>query len=219
MDTPLKSNLEVWKTLQERDYFGTHACYRQEDGSLLTAAADDVAIERYLPLTLKKRVAVIGCGYGRDVAVIAPKVGHVWGIDVSTRILDKAVAHLHQRGCANFTPVLAERWKEDLPGELDFVYCCIVFQHLTRDLVRDYVLNMPAKLVPGGEMLYQFAELSYGVEDADPDKTEEPSVRWSADQIRELASQAGLTVRCLDTQHIEGHGFWHWAHLIKDGDG
>jgi len=213
MEQPMKSNVEHWKTLQERGYFETHPCYRQPDGSLLDHASDDQVIERFLDLTAKKRVAVIGCGYGRDVAVIAPKVGHVWGIDVSWLILDKARAYLDAKGLTNFSPVLAERWIQDLPDGLDLVYSCIVFQHLTRDLVRNYVLNMPEKLGPNGEILCQFADMEYGTRDAGIEHPHEPSVRWNRQDIEALVAETGLNMYALERQHIEGHGDWWWAHF------
>jgi len=214
----MKSNLEHWKTLQERGYFENHPCYRREDGSMNTEADDDKIIERFLELRPDMRVAVIGCGFGRDVAVIAPKVGHVWGVDVSPVILDKAVAFLGSRGLDNFTPVLAERWKEDLPQDLDFVYCVIVFQHLTRDLVRDYVLNMPARLKADGQMLCQFADLEYGTADAGIEHPHEPSVRWNRQDIEALVAESGLNLDTLERLPIEGHGDWWWAHMRKPED-
>jgi cyclopropane fatty-acyl-phospholipid synthase-like methyltransferase len=210
---PMKSNLELWKTLQERDYFETHPCYRRADGTLSTDADDDTVIEGFLELREKKRVAVLGCGFGRDVAVIAPKVGHVWGVDVSEVILAKALKHLAARGLTNFTPVLAERWREELPNGLDFVYSVIVFQHLTRDLVRDYVLNMPHKLAPEGEMLCQFADMHYGTHDAGLEHAHEPSVRWNRQDIEELVAEAGMKLYRIKRQQIEDHGDWWWAHF------
>jgi len=210
----VKSNLDMWKELQSRDYFGTHPCYKRADGTLNTDAEDDAIIERFLPLGTKRNVAVLGCGFGRESAVIAPKVGHVWGVDVSRDILDKAVDFLAGRGVRNFTPVLAERWKQDLPGGLDLVYSFIVFQHITRDLVRDYVLNLPAKLAPGGEMLCQFANLSYGTPDAETQSPpHEPSVRWSRADIEALVAEAGMEMRRIEAQAIPGHGEWIWAHF------
>lgn len=208
----MKSNLELWKALQEADYFGHHPCYRRPDGSLLTDADDDRTIERYRPLRPTDRVAVIGCGFGRDVAVIAPRVAHVWGIDVTPGILDAAAAHLAGRGIRNFTPVLAERWLADLPDGLDLFYSVIVFQHLTRDLVRHYVRHLPAKLAPDGECVLQFADLVYGTRDAALDRPHEPSVRWNRQDIEALMAEAGLCLRRLDRQPIPDHGDWWWAH-------
>jgi SAM-dependent methyltransferase len=209
----MKSNLHNWQRLQERDYFGGHPCYHRADGSLNTDADDDRTLSRYLKLEDKRRVAVIGCGFGREVAVIAPKVGHVWGIDVTPGILDKAQAFLAERGVANFTPVLAERWKEDLPADLDLVYSVIVFQHLTRDLVRDYILNLPGKLGPTGEVVCQFADLVYGTPDVDRDEPHEPSVRWGQADIEALVAASGLALYRLDRQEIPEHGDWWWAHF------
>jgi len=214
----VNSNLETWKRLQEQDYFEHHECYRTPDG-VLPAGGDDVAIiERYHKLGPDQDVVVVGCGYGRETSVIAPRVRRVWGIDVSERILGKASAYLSARGVGNFTPVQAEHWARDVPQGVSLFYCFIVFQHLTRDLTKAYVLGMGEKLAPGGHVVCQFAELDYGTADADPAKLTEPCVRWTPGDIAELAREAGLVLRRLDTDRIEGHGLWHWAHLEKSGE-
>jgi len=208
----VKSNLEHWKALQATGYFDNHHCYTKVDGKYVAEGEDAAVIQRYTALIPEKRVAVIGCGFGRETALIAPLVHHVWGVDVSEYILGKARAFLSGQGVVNFTPVLAERWKEDLPTGLDLVFCYIVFQHITKDLVRDYLTGMRAKLVPGGEWVCQFAELSYGTEDAEQ-KVYEPCVRWTSGEIREVVAQCGYELLALDTQDIEGHGLWHWVHF------
>ena len=208
----MKSNLEHWKALQATNYFDNHHCYTKVDDTFVIEGEDDAIIRRYTTLTPEKKVAVIGCGFGRDTAFIAPLVGHVWGVDVSEYILNKAEAFLSGRGVRNFTPVLAERWKQDLPAGLDLAFSYIVFQHITKDLVRDYLSGMAAKLIPGGEWVCQFAELSYGTEDA-VQRMYEPCVRWTPQEIREVVAQAGYTLLALDTQHMPEHGQWHWVHF------
>jgi len=209
----MKNNIEHWKILQENNYFENHPCYQLEDGALRTDAEDDEVIARFLNLEEKKKVAIIGCGFGRDVAVIAPKVEHVWGIDVSRTILNKAEFFLKTKAITNFTPVLAESWKTDLPDDLDLVYSFIVFQHLTRDLVQDYVINMPSKLCENGEMICQFADMTYGTRDAGLEHPHEPSVRWNKEDIKALVKEAGMYLYRLDQQVIEGHGDWWWAYF------
>jgi SAM-dependent methyltransferase len=211
--TALKSNLDYWKALQDTDYFENHRCYEKDtQGAFLATGPDVEIIERYTPLQPNKKVAVIGCGYERESALIAPRVAHVWGIDVSGYILGKASAFLAGRGVANFTPVLAERWRQDVPQGLDLVFCYIVFQHISRDLVRDYLDGMRGKLVPGGEWVCQFAELDYGTDDAEM-RVYEPCVRWTPDEIRQAAADAGYQVLALDSLRIPDHGQWHWTHL------
>lgn len=209
----MKSNLDQWKKLQEDNYFENHPCYQYDDGTLKAEADDDKRIARFLNLEEKKRVAVIGCGFGRDVSVIAPKVGHVWGIDVNQKILEKAKAFLTEKGITNFTPVLAQRWKAQLPCDLDFVYSVIVFQHLTRDLVKDYILGMSEKLSDKGEMLCQFADLVYGTNDVEKNEPHEPSVRWNESEIKSLVEDAGMSLYQIQHQHIPDHGDWLWAHF------
>lgn len=142
------------------------------------------------------KVAVIGCGYGRESALIAPHVDHVYGIDVSKKILDTCVTFLAEHGVDNFKPILAENWRTDLPGEIDFFYSITVFQHLTRDLTRDYILGIAAKLTRGGRAFCQFACNPLHTEDADL-RDYEPDVGWTADQITALIKESGLNLYSL----------------------
>lgn len=112
--SPLRSNLAFWQQLQDDGYFEKHPLYR----GLMDIDGDDVVvIETFRRLTPESVAVVIGCGYGRETAQIAPRVRHVYGIDVNDAILTKAVAYLSQRGISNFTPVAAERYKTRSPME------------------------------------------------------------------------------------------------------
>jgi cyclopropane fatty-acyl-phospholipid synthase-like methyltransferase len=73
-------------------------------------------------------------------------VKHVYGIDMSSVILAKAVRHLAERSIINFTPILADRYKTDIPDGIDLVFSIVVMQHLTRDLVADYFGSLAKNL-------------------------------------------------------------------------
>lgn len=124
----IRSNLDVWKKLQSEDYFEKHPCYKGISDYRGEEAVE--AIRWFLPLRTNMKLAVIGCGYGRESLKLAPHVGHVYGIDVSDRILNKAVGYLSERGIKNFTPVLAESFVQTMPSDLDVVFSIIVMQHL-----------------------------------------------------------------------------------------
>jgi len=205
----LRSNLVYWQQIQDKGYFETHPCYQGLNDSP-DLGADEVLIQKYIPLDKAMRVVVIGCGYGRETLRIAPHVAQVYGIDVNQTILDKAVNFLAERGVRNFTPVPAERWKEIVPQGIDLVYSIVVFQHLTKDLVRDYVFGLADKLAPGGRFLVQFADAFQGQADAEL-KEYEPSVRWSREEIEELVRQAGLELISLESSQVTDSCIWHWA--------
>src|ERR1700683_3774676 len=114
----MRSNVEFWQELQREGYFEKHPCYRGLTD--VHPAAEVDLIKSFLPLSADMDVVVIGCGYGRESAHVAPLVRRLFGIDVSDVILDKAVAYLSQQSVFNFVPVRADCYKETIPdGAVD----------------------------------------------------------------------------------------------------
>jgi len=208
----------MWKTLQDRGYFESHPCYQ---GISEFGGAESVAALEWLgPLRPDMQLAVIGCGFGRETLKIAPLVGHVWGIDVTPGILQKAVKFLSEKGVHNFTPVLAERFEAEIPDKLDAFFSIIVMQHLTRDLVRHYFVELARKLKDGGGCVVQFLQESVWRDDrmdhdAPTDQAIEPSVSWTAWQLVHLARQAKLEVHEIRTVLATPDALWHWAIFRK----
>lgn len=221
-----KSNLQYWKELQEFSYFEQQneelikkygqTEYQRRFGSANPCALRDTSnhdlqlIQSFIDLTPDMTVVVIGCGYGRETLAIAPLVKQVYGIDVSHTILDKAQDFLAAKGIYNFTPVLAQNWLKLIPPNLDFVYSITVFQHITKDLVREYLVGLSERFSPNGKALCQFADLPGGTDDAEL-KTYEPSVNWSPTEIDESIQAAGLVILSIKTIEISGGGFWYWV--------
>lgn len=205
-----KSNVSYWQKIQEQGYFENHPCYGREHSGLVLFGNDDQTIRDYTPLTSDMNVVVIGCGYGRESTLIAPHVKHVYGIDVSDLILDKARAFTASHGIDNFTAVHAELWQQEIPDGIDLVYTMVVFQHLTRDLVKAYISGLADKLTRNGRMLCQFCESRYGTHDAAL-TVHEPNVNWTTDEIRELLSECGLQLYRLDSGQVAEESAWHWA--------
>lgn len=205
-----ESNVPYWQKMQEAGYFENHDYYGREHSGLVLFGNDDNTIRDYTSLTPDMNVVVIGCGYGRESTLIAPHVKHVYGIDVSDLILDKARAFTASHGIDNFTAVHAERWQDEIPGGIDLVYTMVVFQHLTRALVREYISGLARKLTPGGRFLCQFCESSQGSYNAEL-KTHEPNVSWTTDEIRDLIRSQGLQLYRLDSGRVTEDAAWHWA--------
>ena len=209
-----RSNLEHWKRLHEHDYFETHPSYH---GLRDFGGHNEIgAIEMFTAFEPAMRVVVIGCGYGRETAHIAPRVAHVYGIEVSETILEKAVRYLAERQVANFTPVLAERYATEIPDGIDLVFSVACMQFITRDLVCDYFATLARKLTPSGMFIVQF------IEELDPDAASrdaelrdyEPSVSWTLPQLFELAQRSGLRFRQTRTYpmvEVSPVRLWHWV--------
>jgi SAM-dependent methyltransferase len=202
----MKSNVDCWKALQEKDYFENHRCYM---GFKDIGLYDVEHIEHFVTLMPDQTAVVVGCGYGRETAHIGRRVAHVYGIDVSERILNKARQNLHDKGLTNVSFVLADEFEQAIPPGIDLVYSVACFQHLTRDLVLNYLRVLGGKLSVNGRMVVQFLESSGGEHDAKI-QVYEPSVAWRPEQIREAVEAAGLRMLGLRTEPVVERVFWHW---------
>lgn len=204
----MRSNVEFWKQLQEGGYFENHPCY---NGLVDMGDSECTVIEWFLPLSKDMNAVVIGCGYGRETAHIAQRVGRVHGIDVSPTILAKAVGYLGEKGITNFIPVEAEMYRHVIPKGIDLVFSIVVMQHLTRDLVRDYFRGLGAKLNARGRIVVQFLE-EIGVErhiEAEL-KVYEPSVSWTIPEIVALCRDSGLRMEQARSYLATETALWHW---------
>jgi len=216
MTKAIRSNVDLWKKFQENCYFENHPCYK---GISDFGGQEAVhAIEQFLPIRPDMRISVIGCGFGRETLKLAPRVKEVYGIDVSNTILDKAVTFLSEHGVANFTPALAESYIQTIPSDLDLVFSIVVMQHLTRDLVRDYFVELGKKLKAGGAFVVQFVDepnVDYNRTDAPEGSGGEPSISWSPWQLVELSRMAGLEMIEIRTHLVTEAALWHWVHFRK----
>lgn len=207
----MRSNVEYWKEMQAEGYFENHPCYR---GLVDMGDSECHVISWFTPLTADMRVVVIGCGYGRESLHIARRVGHVYGIDVSEVILDKARLYTRQNGVYNFTPVLADTYRYEIPSKIHIVFSIAVMQHITRDLAKDYVQTLGPRLTENGRMVIQFLEELEADLEADAElRRYEPSVSWNPRQIVQLARSAGLEVDQIRSIPATPAALWHWAGL------
>ena len=207
----IKSNVENWKILQDDGYFEHHPNHK---GLVAFSSDETKVISQFHHLRKSDTVVVVGCGYGRDVAQIAPHVGHIYGIDVNQTILAKATSFLASQGITNFTPVVVDDYETAVPDEIDLAFCFVVTQHLTRDLTRQYVEKLGRKLSRKGILLFQFLETMVEGETLLDARLEnyEPSVSWTVTQLHRLGFLCGLkTVEIKTIPVSNGAALWHWA--------
>ena len=210
----MKSNLDQWKTMQEREYFEKHPRYK----GLLAFGKETVpAIEQFTKLDSSQTVVVVGCGYGRECVQLALFVRQVYGIDVNPLIIKKAMEFTRAQGMTNFTGVIVDNWEQEIPGDIDIVYSMVVMQHLTRDLVYDYFNHLPKKLSPSGIMIIQFLEKFTDIYHDAEIKLYEPQVSWTKEEIEQLAEKHDLQVEIKTIKATE-LAVWHWCGFRKRED-
>lgn len=103
-----------------------------------------------LDVSPRWRVLEIGCGMGRLLRPLSPRVEHVVGVDLSEEMLRRAREH-----CASLSNVELARTDGGLDSladrTFDFVFSHIVFQHLPRKAYAErYFREAFRVLAPGG---------------------------------------------------------------------
>nr|WP_246736127.1 class I SAM-dependent methyltransferase [Enterovirga sp. DB1703] len=146
------------------------ALYALGSPELLDAATAEIVetLEGWCLLSAACRVLEIGCGIGRFVRALAPKVGHVTGVDVSGAMI--AAAGQRCAGLANVRlEVSSGRDLADFErGSFDLVLAADVFPYLVQaggGLAARHVAEAGRVLRPGGTL----AILNYSYR-GDPDR-------------------------------------------------
>lgn len=130
-----------------------------DPASFDASAEQDVAsllsgIESFITPTA--RVLDLGCGIGRLMKPLAPRVAGVHGVDVSGEMIERARTYLAD--LSNVT--LTENSGADLSGldseSFDFAYSYLMFQHIPeRPVVETYLSEVARVLRPGGAFKFQ----------------------------------------------------------------
>ncbi len=151
------------------------------------------------------RVLEIGCGAGRVTRALANVFGEVHAVDVSGEMIAMARqalrhhpnAHVYQNNGMDLSPV---------PGQFDFAFSTIVFQHIpSREVIENYVREVNRLLRPGA--LFKFQVQGDASMETQPDDTW-LGVPFSDEQVVEMAERCGFEPR-----HRHGAGeqyFWLW---------
>ena len=119
---------------------------------------------RLLRLTLDKAAPALdfGCGVGRLTRALSNHFSECWGVDISPTMIRMAQEfHKDRERC-----VFRLNQTNSLPmfqnGYFGFIYASIVFQHIERKYVENYLLEMVRILKPGGIFVFQIPEFRAG---------------------------------------------------------
>jgi ubiquinone/menaquinone biosynthesis C-methylase UbiE len=149
----------------------------------------------------------VGCGAGRMSAFLAACIGSLVAVDVSTEMINLASERL--AGIPNVE--LLATSGEDLGAfqdtSFDLVLSYIVFQHIPKTIVRDYLRDIRRVLTPSGVFRGQLARITDAayVQPSDDDTFTMRS--WSPEEINDALadwSQVKLEIRAVEptTDHI-----------------
>lgn len=152
------------------------------------------------------KVIEIGCGAGRVTRALAEIFGEVHAVDVSGEMValarealkDMPNAHVYQNNGMDLDVIP--------PGEYDFAFSIIVFQHIpSREVIENYVREVHRLLRPGA--LFKFQVQGNPQVETDPDDTW-LGVPFTLEQAAAMAEQCGFELRY---HHGAGQQyFWLW---------
>jgi cyclopropane fatty-acyl-phospholipid synthase-like methyltransferase len=198
-------HVENWRELHKRGYFAEHRRYQERLNSRGVSE-----LSRLLAIRPSDVLLELGCGYGRALYHMLPRVKRAIGIDLAPEPLREAGELLTGRG--KFTLHVGDgvslRPVDD--DCVDKAFAFTVIQHLTRAQATAYVAEFARVLKPGGRVCLQF--LTGGDTSADQsDAVREQSLSYSASQIAHLIEGAKLRITNLElgpTNHAAY--FWYW---------
>lgn len=152
------------------------------------------------------KVIEIGCGAGRVTRALAEIFGEVHAVDVSGEMValarealkDMPNAHVYQNNGMDLDVIP--------PGEYDFAFSSIVFQHIpSREVIENYVREVHRLLRPGA--LFKFQVQGNPQVETDPDDTW-LGVPFTLEQAAAMAERCGFELRY---HHGAGQQyFWLW---------
>src|SRR5437764_15430157 len=103
-----------------------------------------------------EKVADIGCGVGRLTRALATRAGHVYGIDVSSEMLELAKGHNPELDKVEWLHGDGRGLEPLEDASVDGCFSHVVFQHIPDpEITLEYVREMGRVLRAGGWALFQ----------------------------------------------------------------
>jgi SAM-dependent methyltransferase len=154
----------------------------------------------------------IGCGVGRLLVPLAPRVARAYGVDISPAMIEASKGFT--AGAPNVTTWVTDGLLAPVEdASLDFVFSYIVFQHIPdRAPVRRYVEEAARVLKPGG--LFRFQVDGRWKRAAAGAATTYDGVKFSPADVRALLAGTGLVA--VEEWGEETH--YHWVTARRAGE-
>ena len=97
-----------------------------------------------------------GCGIGRLTQALAGHFDHVYGVDISAKMIDLACENNHQGARCEYVWNPGGDLRQFADGSLDMIYSWITLQHMRPRYARRYMREFLRVLAPGGLLLFQY---------------------------------------------------------------
>jgi SAM-dependent methyltransferase len=97
-----------------------------------------------------------GCGIGRLSQALAEYFDHVYGVDISSKMIELAREHNRKGARVEYRCNLVTNLGEFETGSIDMIYSWITLQHVRPRYAARYMQEFLRVLAPGGLLLFQY---------------------------------------------------------------
>ncbi len=166
-DKALRAVREDWEDIGTMDpLWGVYSTPEGQFGQWDTAAFFETGEQEVAALMAKleafdrpaRRAQALdfGCGVGRLTRALGARFGHVYGVDVSAPMVDRARQLNAEHPACEFVTNTEDRLGFVPDGHVDLVYTRIVLQHLgSRPLIKRYIAELLRTVRHDGILVFQ----------------------------------------------------------------
>ena len=104
-----------------------------------------------------------GCGMGRLTQALADHFDHVYGVDISSKMVELARQHNRKGARVEYFCNPESELKRFESGSMDMVLSWITLQHVRPRYARRYMQEFVRVLAPGGLLLFQYPSKPIGL--------------------------------------------------------
>jgi len=104
-----------------------------------------------------------GCGMGRLSQALADHFDHVYGVDISSKMIELARQHNRKGARVEYVCNPEAELKRFPDGSIDMILSWITLQHIRPRYARRYIQEFMRVLAPGGLLLFQYLSKPIGL--------------------------------------------------------
>jgi len=111
-----------------------------------------------IPLDQAAPALDFGCGVGRLTRALAGHFPECWGVDIAPTMIRMAQELHKSHGRCKFCVNQSDHLPMFPDEHFGFIYASIVFQHIAKKYVKNYLLELIRTLKPGGLFVFQIPD-------------------------------------------------------------
>lgn len=140
-------------------------------------------------ITKNSAVLDIGCGVGRLEYALAKEVKSCTGIDIAPSMIALAKKNIKAKNI-DFIVVNGKNLTQLKQKQFDLIFSIIVFQHLSREIFRNYIKQSYIHLKRGGKLFFQIP-IYQDIEPPEPPQNHPWAIRrYALDELEKILKQA-----------------------------